>query len=213
VLALGVLGCGTSVASPSASSGTPAETASPSLAPTSTIASTPEPTGSPDVSPSGGPDVSPSAEVTASPTPGGPDAAAAACFGKPRTRNFFVAIAEAVDWNVYCAVLPAGWSVEGGLYHLASGGQMVISYKTATGGHLELREGHWCTDSADACAPNDSDIGTQAFGDQTGELMNLNGGLVLYVDPGQNPSWTATATGIDEATFRQLCANVALVKA
>ena len=43
--------------------------------------------------------------------------------------------------------------------------------------------------------------------------MALDGGFVLYVDAGQNPSWTATATGIDEATFRQLCAAATLVKA
>ena len=124
-----------------------------------------------------------------------------------------MAIAEAVQWNVYCAVLPAGWSVDNGSYHLASGGQVVISYKTATGGHFELKEGHWCTDSPAACAPRDSDIGPLDLGDQAGELMALAGGFVLYVNAGQNPSWTATATGIDEATFRQLCANVALVKA
>lgn len=110
-------------------------------------------------------------------------------------------------------MLPTGWSVDAGSYHLASGGQMVISYKTSSGGHLELREGHWCTDSASACAPNTADIGPANLGDQAGELMALNGGFVLYVDAGQNPSWTATGTGIDEATFRQLCAAAALVKA
>jgi hypothetical protein len=114
---------------------------------------------------------------------------------------------------VYCAVLPAGWSVDAGSYHLASGGQMVISYKTATGSHLELREGHWCTDSPSACAPNDADIGPANFGDQAGEVMALDGGFVLYVGAGQNPSWTATGTGLDEATFRQVCGDVALVKA
>lgn len=124
-----------------------------------------------------------------------------------------MAIAEAVDWNVYCAVLPAGWSVDTGSYHLAGGGQMVISYKSAAGGHLELREGRWCTDSANACSAHDTDIGPAPFGGEAGELTTLGGGFFLYVDPGQTPSWTAIGTGIDEATFRQLCTNVALVKA
>jgi hypothetical protein len=149
--------------------------------------------------------------VTPTATPGGPDAAAAVCSGSSDVKDFFVAIAQAVPWHVYCAVLPAGWSVEGGTYRLAAGGRMEMSYKTASGGHLELREGHWCTDGPSACSPRDADLGPGSFGAETGDVTSSGGGFVLYVDPGQNPSWTATATGIDEATFRQLCARLALV--
>jgi hypothetical protein len=144
---------------------------------------------------------------------GGPDAAAAACYGSAETKDFFVAIAEAVEWPVYCAVLPIGWSVEAGSYRLADGGRMVISYRTASGAHLQLQEGRWCTGDAGACAPHETDVGPAGFGDQPGELMTSGGGFALYVAAGQNPSWTATGTGLDEATFRQLCADLALVSA
>lgn len=212
-VALIAAACGTSLATPSAPPASPSVQPSELATGTPEPSDTPEPSESPGETASEGPNASITPEPTATPTPAGPNAAAAACTGKPDTRDFFVAIAEAVQWNVYCAVLPAGWSVDAGIYHLANGGDLKISYKTATGGHLELREGHWCTDSPNACSPHDADLGPAPLGGESGELMSLNGGFVLYVDPGQNPSWTATATGIDEATMRQLCANLALVKA
>jgi hypothetical protein len=155
--------------------------------------------------------------ITPSESPGGPDAAAAACSGSAQTKDFFTAIAEAVEWPVYCAVLPSGWSVDrgtGNTYALANGGRMVIGYHTNAGGHLELREGHWCTDGASACSPHDQDVGPVAIGDLSGELMSLGpgAGYAVYVNPGQVPSWTVTGTEMDEATFRSLLAALALVR-
>jgi hypothetical protein len=128
-----------------------------------------------------------------------------------------VAIAEAVDWPVYCAVLPSGWGVDrgsGNTYNLANGGRVVIGYHTNAGDHLELREGHWCTTGLSACSPHDQDLGPVAIGDLQGELMTLgSGGYVVYVAPGQVPSWTVTGTGMDEGSFRTLLANLALVRA
>ena len=213
VIALVAVGCGASVASPSVTPAPSTGSAAPSATASPSIIQSPGPSASPEPTVSEEPGGSATPEPTVSSSPSGPDAAAATCTGKPDTKDFFVAIAEAVQWNVYCAVLPAGWSVDSGVYHLARGGDLTISYKTATGGHLELREGHQCTDSPSACTPNSADIGPANLGDQAGELMALDGGFVLYVDAGQNPSWTATATGIDEATFRQLCAAATLVKA
>jgi hypothetical protein len=150
--------------------------------------------------------------ATATPRAGG-GTAAASCSGSADTKDFFTAIAEAVGWPVYCAVLPAGWSVEAGQYRLAEGGRMVIAYRTRTGGHLELREGRWCTAGVSACSPHDTILGSARFGNLTGQLETLSGDLVLYVSPGQAASWTATGRGLDEATFRTLCANLGLVKA
>jgi hypothetical protein len=154
---------------------------------------------------------SPSFAASATPRAGG--TAAASCSGSADTKDFFTAIAEAVGWPVYCAVLPAGWSVEAGQYRLADGGRMVIAYRTRTGGHLELREGRWCTAGASACSPHDAILGSARFGNLTGQLETLSDDLVLYVNPGQAASWTATGHGLDEATFRALCANLGLVKA
>ena len=91
---------------------------------------------------------------------------------------------------------------------------MVIGYHTNAGPHLELREGHWCTDSASACSPHDQDLGPISVGDLHGELMTLgSGGYVVYVAPGESPSWTFTGTGMDEAAFRSLVGALALVRA
>jgi hypothetical protein len=158
-----------------------------------------------------------SPNITPTPTPGGPDGTAAACSGSSQTKDFFTAIAEAVQWPVYCATLPTGWSVDrgsGNTYALANGGRMVIGYHSNAGLHLELREGHWCTDSANACSPHDQDLGPIALGDLQGELMTLgSGGFAVYVDPGQSPSWTITGTGMDEGAFRNLVGALALVRA
>ncbi len=190
---------GTSVtASPSEASDSPSNPATPSSVPSTETAS-------PNVTP------------TPTPTPGGPDATAAACSGSSQTKDFFTAIAEAVQWPVYCAALPAGWSVDrgsGNTYALANGGRMVIGYHTLAGLHLELREGRWCTDSASACSPHAQDIGPISIGDLRGELMTLSsGGFVVYVDPGQSPSWTITGTGMDETAFRNLVRALVLVRA
>jgi hypothetical protein len=117
---------------------------------------------------------------------------------------------------VFCAVLPAGWSIDvsGNTYALANGGRMVIGYHTNAGLHLELREGRWCTDSASACSPHDQDLGPLDVGELHGELMTLaSGGYVVYVDPGEAPSWTFTGTGMDEAAFRKLIGDLFLVRA
>lgn len=158
-----------------------------------------------------------SPNVTPTATPGGPDATAASCSGSSQTKDFFTAIAEAVQWPVYCAVLPAGWSVDrgsGNTYALANGGRMVIGYHSNAGLHLELREGHWCTDSASSCSPHDQDLGPISVGDLHGELMTLgSGGYVVYIAPGESPSWTFTGTSMDEAAFRSLVGALALVHA
>jgi hypothetical protein len=183
-------------------------TASPSfVAPSPTVVATPL-ISSPSVAAT-----TPAGTATPSPRAGGGDVAAATCTGSADTKDFFTAIAEAVGWPVYCAVLPAGWSVEAGSYRLADGGQMVIAYKTRTGGHLELREGRWCTASASACSPHDTIVGPARFGDLNGQLETLGDDLLIYVNPGQAASWTATGRGLDEATFRSLCARLGLVKA
>lgn len=215
-------GCGvTSSVPPSAPtaastpSGSPANQTTPGVSPTGTTSASPSAPSSPSSAP---PSPSPSAQITASPSPSGSDSAAGACFGSASTKDFFTAIAEAVDWPVYCAVLPGGWAVDrgsGNTYSLANGGRVVIGYHTNAGAHLELREGHWCTDGASACAPHDQDLGPISLGDLQGEIMTLGSGAgyVVYVAPGQTPSWTITGSGMDEPTFRALFGALALVGA
>ncbi|MBF6604744.1 MAG: hypothetical protein IVW53_04090 [Chloroflexi bacterium] len=204
--------CGSVTAPPSVStnpSATPAGVASASPALPGDTASPGPGSGSAGPSGSG----SPPPTASGSPVPSGADSAAAACSGSAATKDFFVAIAQAVQWPVYCAVMPTGWSIVSGSYRLANGGQMNVEYRNQSGWTFELKEGHWCTDGASACSPHDLFVGPSAFGDRQGELGSLGGGFVLYVDAGSNPSWTARGTGLDQATFSALCAALALVAA
>ena len=187
----------------------------PSAEPSAEPSATPEPVATP-VPTAEPPTETPIPPASGAPAASGQPGSATACTGTAANQDFFAKVAAAFDWPVYCAVLPAGWSIDmsGNTYALANGGRMVIGYHTNGGLHLELREGHWCTDSANACSPHDQDLGPIDIGDLHGELMSLgSGGYVAYVDPGEAPSWTFTGTGMDEGAFRKLIGDLALVRA
>jgi hypothetical protein len=128
------------------------------------------------------------------------------CAGNEDNRNFYAKSASAVAWDLYCPVLPKGWFVETGNFRAASGGTLTIAYKTTSGLRLELKEGFLCTGTAADCGPLDVTLGPAAFGDRQGTLGRLGGNLVLNVAAGANPSWQAIGVGLDEATFRAICA-------
>lgn len=196
-------------------------------APVSPSASS-QPTGepSPAVNPSGPPVASPSSAASPAPTPSEPAPSppetptpppnpdpAAACSGSDRNRDFYAAVAEAVDWDVYCPVLPSGWYVDRGTYRLASGGRLEIAYTGPAGARLEIREGAFCTE-AGGCVPSGTDRGEAAFGDRTGTLVELDGGgWAIVVDRGARISWLAVGEGLTETEFVDLVARFALVDA
>jgi len=131
-----------------------------------------------------------------------------ACSGNVSNRTFFETIAGQVDWDVYCAVLPARWNVDVGDFSLRDGGRMEVSYRGPDGARLTLQEGSFCTEGVSACSPRDKSLGEASFGDRTGGLVTLGPdmGFAVYVDPGQAPSWALTGTGMDQATFVDLAA-------
>jgi len=155
------------------------------------------------------PEETPPAEETPEPTPAG---GTAACTGTAANRTFFQEIAGTVDWDVYCAVLPARWHIDSdpskNTFSLAGGGRMQIAYVGPGGARLTLQQGSFCTAGVSACSPRDQTIGDASFGDRTGTLVTLgpDKGFALYVDSGQAPSWALTGTGMDQATFVALAA-------
>lgn len=186
-------------------------------------------TGAPiDPSPSAGPtDASTDAPATAAPTddatpapptPPATDApsssdpgAAAACSGSDENRDFFSAVADAVEWPVYCPVLPTGWFVDSGQYRLAGGGWLEIAYRGPGGTRIELHEGAFC-DAADGCVPDGTDIGEAAFGDLAGTLVDAGGDTwAVVVDRGASPSWLLLGEGMDGAAARTIAADLARV--
>jgi hypothetical protein len=194
-----------------ATTATPIATSAATAAPA--IAATPAATAEPTVEPS----TQPSVEPTASPSPAGPAGPASACSGSAENRDFFAAVAAAVSWPVYCAVLPAGWILESGSWRLKGGGQLQVAYRGPNGGRLTLQEGSYCTAGASACSPHDHELGQTAFGDKTGTLVDLGpnqpgDGYAVYVNPGVSPpSWSATATNVDQSAFVGIAANLARV--
>ena len=117
---------------------------------------------------SAAPSDTPGPSAEASPSSGaGP---AEDCTGTEENRMFYGSVAAAVDWTVYCPVLPAGWFVESGQYRLAAGGRLAIAYRGPGGARFSLAEGAWCTDGS-GCVPAGTEIGPTAFGDRTGTLI------------------------------------------
>ncbi len=207
-MALLVAGCGSAqgTSAPSASAG-PDASATGSDGPASIDPGSPEPA-SPDPA-SATPSDAPTPPVEASPSAdAGP---AADCTGTEENRTFYGSVAAAVDWTVYCPVLPSGWFVEAGQYRLAGGGRLAIAYRGPDGARFSLDEGAWCTDSS-GCVPAGTDLGTTTFGDRTGTLVATDDGeFAIVVDAGSPISWALTGDGLDEATARTLGAALIAV--
>ena len=87
-----------------------------------------------------------------------------------------------------------------------------MSYKGPGGARLVLQEGTYCTSGVSACSPHDHELGSASFGDRQGTLVDLGpsqpgDGYALYVNPGVSPpSWSATGTNVDQATFVAIAA-------
>lgn len=144
-------------------------------------------------------------------TPGASTASpgdAAPCSGSDENRDFFASMAAAVDWTVYCPVLPDGWFVDDGQYRLAGGGWMRISYRGPGDARLLLQQGAFCEES-ESCVPGGQDVGETAFGDRTGVLVAGDDATwSTAVDRGAAISWLLTVTGLDEATARTISADL-----
>ena len=131
---------------------------------------------------------------------------AAACAGTAKNREFYVLVAEAVSWTLYCPVLPDGWNVTAGQWRQAGGGRMEIGYKGPGGARIELAEGAFCADD-NGCVPPGAELGDTAFADRTATLVAADdGSWAVVVDQGANPSWLLTASGMDEADIRAIAA-------
>ncbi len=148
-----------------------------------------------------------SSEVTASPE----IVPARDCTGTDGNRTFYVSVAAAVAWRVYCPVLPSGWFVEQGQYRLAGGGRLAMTYRGPGGVRFTLDEGVWCTDGS-GCVPAGSDIGSTAFGDREGTLIATgSGSFAIVVDAGATVSWSLVGEGLDESTVRTFGAALIIV--
>ncbi|MEK6721064.1 MAG: hypothetical protein AABZ33_10400 [Chloroflexota bacterium] len=200
----------------------PLATGTPPAAPTGSAESTPTagstvdpgPSDTPSAEPSVGstpvpsatdaPSASPSQSPDPNATPGPPPEAA--CAGTDDNRAFFASAATVLSWDVYCAVLEAGWFLQTGQYRQAGGGLVELVYRGPGGRTLQLREGHFCAEP-EGCVPSGSAIGDAPFGNRVGTLVSADdGSWAVTVDATVPPSWLAIGTGMTEAELRALTA-------
>ncbi|MGZ8438744.1 MAG: hypothetical protein ACXWXR_09415 [Candidatus Limnocylindrales bacterium] len=214
--ALLVAACGnaTATGSPGSSTSAPespsASTGSNAPATASSEPSAEPASGSPSAGESAGPAESPGSSTSGS--SGSGSAGAAACSGSAENRDFFASMAAAVDWPVYCPVLPDGWFVESGQYRLADGGRLEIVYQGPQRAQVTLDEGAFCTIQG-GCVPPGQDVGSTAFDGQDGMLVALDdGSWAIALDREASPSWLLVVTGLDEATARSIAANLVVVQ-
>lgn len=152
----------------------------------------------------------PSEPPSEAPSPRAQPGTADACTGTDENRDFFAAVADAVDWPVYCPALAGRWFVDAGQYRLAGGGWLEIAYRGPNGARVTIREGVYC--DADDCSPDGTDLGEAAFGDLTGVVRDLGDGrFAIVVDPAASPSWELVASGLSEAEVRAIGADLTLV--
>jgi hypothetical protein len=138
-------------------------------------------------------------------------ASASDCTGTDENRTFYESVAAAVDWTVYCPVLPSGWFVETGQYRLAGGGRLAITYRGPGGARFTLDEGAWCTNES-GCTPSGTDVGAAAFGDQEGTLVATDtGSFAIAVDAGSKISWQLVGEALDEPAVRMFGAALIAV--
>jgi hypothetical protein len=140
--------------------------------------------------------------------PPGTSQPATACSANADEVSFYSAVVAKVSWAVYCPGLPAAWHIVTGSYRTTGSGRLEIGYKTRAGSQLSLAEGAFCT-TGDGCVPAGSDVGAAAFGDMAGTLIaGSDGSFAIVVDRGAAISWVLIGRSIDEATFRDLAANM-----
>ena len=147
----------------------------------------------------------PSPSLEPEPTDGAP--VAGECTGSDENLAFFEEFARAVDWPVYCPVLPSGWFVGAGQWRQADGARLEISYHGPGGAGLLLQEGAFCPGGGD-CVPPGDDLGPAGFGDREGTLVATADGWAVVVGRGDMPSWLLTVSGVGEAAARRIASDL-----
>jgi hypothetical protein len=191
---------------------TPAPTPEPTAAPTATLEPTLEPTAEPTPTPTPAPTDTPTPEPTATPTPtptAAPTlpAAVQACTGSSAIKQALANQVPHFKFALYCAVLPAGWSVVNIAWDYNVPG-LQAHYTTKSGYKIDVWEGNICFLSPNPCTGIwNPDIGPQAFGPLTGDMAGSAGHWTTIVHT-TNPKliYTITGDGMSQAAFQAISA-------
>jgi hypothetical protein len=112
-----------------------------------------------------------------------------------------------LDFDVYCAVLPSGWSVVKVQSDFDKGG-LVAEYKNTLGYTLNLYEGSFCAMSPNPCTGYwDPVVGPIPFGPFTAPLDGASGHWSVLVHT-SNPkvSYEMVGEGMDVAAMKSYAA-------
>jgi hypothetical protein len=102
-----------------------------------------------------------------------------------------------VNWTVYCAVLPSGWSVESASATYNNGGQLGVTYHHSSGAIFQLQEGQICGSAGTGCTISGSHIGSVQFGDRTGDMYDVGSGVVaVWVTSGGAIVYYVISSGV-----------------
>jgi hypothetical protein len=120
---------------------------------------------------------------------------------------WFVTAAGHMSWDVYCAVLPGGWSFVSATASYDNGGLLLASYKGSGGATFKLEEGNFCP-PPDGCAmPTGAVIGDGYIGLVPATLVHLaGGGYTLFATPSTYLAYAVTGKGMAKSTFLSLSA-------
>lgn len=213
-LAAVVVGCGGGPGPSSPGSETPGGGSAP---PSVALASPPvdtEPPATPAQSelPTQPPDSgAPPSAAAPSDSPGTTGGSAAACTGTDNNRDFYADAANALSFAVYCPVLPRGWFVDKGEYHLGNGGFLEISYRGPGGATIDLVERGPCQ-AGDDCMPAGTSEGPVLFGDRPAALVALgDGGWMVVAEAATDGNWWITGNGLDEAALTKIASDLTRV--
>jgi hypothetical protein len=134
------------------------------------------------------------------------------CTGTIDDAGFFKAASMSASYDVYCAVLPAGWSMTTvGDPQLAATAPLTVEYRGPVGQTFILEQGKFGEAPGAEVLRVGPEIGTGSFGDRTGTLGGSNGAYYVYTPPDGKAMWTASCAGMTLDDFRALTAALIAV--
>jgi hypothetical protein len=146
---------------------------------------------------------SPTHSPTHKPTPA-PTSRATGCTGTTKDKAVFADAAAKANFDVYCAVLPSGWSLPGASYYKRPvGSELDAVYHGPAGAVIQFIQGANCTTSVAACSTGMAILGPIAFGHVTGQLdlYDATPAYVVYVDPGTTHGHLMLGYGMTQTAF------------
>jgi len=190
----------TSPSTATPSSSVTAATSTPTMGPTaspseSTLPATATPLATAAATPTHSP--------THKPTPA-PTSRAAGCTGTTKDKAVFADAPAKANFDVYCAVLPSGWSLPGASYYKRPvGSELDAVYHGPAGAIIQFIQGANCTTSVAACSTGMAILGPIAFGHVTGQLdlYDATPTYVVYVDPGTTHGHMMLGYGMTQTAF------------